>query len=114
MSHQRLSWKCGAIAFVEAQLGEPLREDGPILGMEFDPLPPDAFGAPLGTAEQPKHSGRSYDMKILDRTEFRLPKGASRALHEYQFLPEQPTVKAETYERGNPSHYYGCPPEVQA
>ena len=38
-----------AIAFVEAQLGEPLREDGPILGMEFDPLPPDAFGAPIGT-----------------------------------------------------------------
>ncbi|KAJ6289491.1 hypothetical protein OIU76_025332 [Salix suchowensis] len=36
-----------AIAFVEAQLGEPLREDGPILGMEFDPLPPDAFGAPI-------------------------------------------------------------------
>lgn len=37
-----------AIACVEAQLGEPLREDGPILGMEFDPLPPDAFGAPIG------------------------------------------------------------------
>ena len=37
-----------AIAFVEAQLGEPLREDGPVLGMEFDPLPPDAFGAPIG------------------------------------------------------------------
>jgi hypothetical protein len=37
-----------AINFVEAQLGEPLREDGPILGMEFDPLPPDAFGAPIG------------------------------------------------------------------
>lgn len=37
-----------AIAFVEGQLGEPLREDGPILGMEFDPLPPDAFGAPIG------------------------------------------------------------------
>lgn len=39
-----------AIACVEAQLGEPLREDGPILGMEFDPLPPDAFGAPLGNS----------------------------------------------------------------
>lgn len=38
-----------AIACVEAQLGEPVREDGPILGMEFDPLPPDAFGAPIGT-----------------------------------------------------------------
>ncbi|CAK9144879.1 unnamed protein product [Ilex paraguariensis] len=37
-----------AIAFVEAQLGQPLREDGPILGMEFDPLPPGAFGAPIG------------------------------------------------------------------
>ncbi|KAH7864618.1 hypothetical protein Vadar_031807 [Vaccinium darrowii] len=37
-----------AIAFVEAQLGEPLREDRPILGMEFDPLPPGAFGAPIG------------------------------------------------------------------
>lgn len=37
-----------AIAFVEAQLGEHLREDGPILGMEFDPLPPGAFGAPIG------------------------------------------------------------------
>ena len=33
-----------AIACVEAQLGEPLRDDGPMLGMEFDPLPPDAFG----------------------------------------------------------------------
>lgn len=37
-----------AIACVEAQLGEPLREDGPVLGIEFDPLPPDAFGAPIG------------------------------------------------------------------
>lgn len=37
-----------AIAIVEAQLGEPLRDDGPVLGIEFDPLPPDAFGAPLG------------------------------------------------------------------
>lgn len=37
-----------AIAFVEAQLGERLREDGPVLGMEFDPLPPGAFGAPIG------------------------------------------------------------------
>lgn len=36
------------IACVEAQLGEPLREDGPILGMDFDELPPGAFGAPLG------------------------------------------------------------------
>lgn len=37
------------IACVEAQLGEPLREDGPILGVEFDELPPGAFGTPIGT-----------------------------------------------------------------
>lgn len=37
-----------AMALIEAQLGEPLREDGPVLGMEFDPLPPGAFGAPIG------------------------------------------------------------------
>ena len=40
------------IASVEAQLGEPLRDDGPILGMEFDSLPPDAFGAPIGIANK--------------------------------------------------------------
>lgn len=37
-----------AVSFVESQLGERIREDGPILGMEFDPLPPGAFGAPIG------------------------------------------------------------------
>lgn len=35
--------EAAAIAAVEAQLGEPLREDGPPLGFEFDPLPPGAF-----------------------------------------------------------------------
>ena len=37
-----------AIAFVETQLGETLRQGGPALGMEFDPLPPGAFGAHIG------------------------------------------------------------------
>lgn len=37
-----------AVACIEGQLGEPLREDGPVLGMEFDPLPPGAFGTPIG------------------------------------------------------------------
>lgn len=33
---------------VETLIGEPLRDDGPVLGVEFDPLPPGAFGAPIG------------------------------------------------------------------
>ena len=46
-AHQTIE-ELRAIAFVERQLGEPLRKDGPILGMEFDSLPPGAFGAPIG------------------------------------------------------------------
>ncbi|KAJ6999886.1 homeobox-DDT domain protein RLT1 isoform X1 [Populus alba x Populus x berolinensis] len=57
-----------AIACVEAQLGEPLREDGPILGMEFDPLPPDAFGTPIASiTEQQKRMGYSYEDKVYER-----------------------------------------------
>ncbi|EXB54945.1 Homeobox protein [Morus notabilis] len=100
-----------AIAFVEAQLGDPLREDGPILGMEFDPLPPDAFGAPIGAAMvgQHKQSGRPFDAKIYDRSDAKSVKGTTRALHEYQFIPEQPSVRTETYERRAPSYHYGSP-----
>lgn len=98
-----------AIAFVEAQLGEPLREDGPILGMEFDPLPPDAFGAPLGAVGQQKQTGRPYEAKLYERPDAKSTKGAARALHEYQFLPEQPTVRTDPYERVTSSHYYGSP-----
>lgn len=35
--------------------------------------------------------------------------GAGRAVQEYQFLPEQPSVRTDTYERVAPSHYYGSP-----
>ncbi|KAJ6738207.1 HOMEOBOX-DDT DOMAIN PROTEIN RLT2 [Salix koriyanagi] len=57
-----------AIACVESQLGEPLREDGPILGMDFDHLPPDAFGTPIASiSEQQKRMGYSYEDKIYER-----------------------------------------------
>ena len=35
-----------------------------------------------------------------------------RALHEYQFLPEQPSVRNDSFERAAPSHYYGSPTDV--
>ncbi|TKY71748.1 Short stature homeobox protein 2 [Spatholobus suberectus] len=57
-----------AIACVEAQLGEPLREDGPILGVEFDPLPPDAFGAPLAVTEQQKRPSLTMTVKYMKDT----------------------------------------------
>jgi len=37
------------------------------------------------------------------------PHVGSRAVHEYQFLPEQPS---DTYERASRSHYYDTPVEV--
>ncbi|KAM0864539.1 hypothetical protein ACQ4PT_043854 [Festuca glaucescens] len=130
------------ITSVESQLGEPMREDGPVLGNDFDPLPPGAFGAPI-VPEQQKQPVRSYDAKIFSRHDPNLlkvssflpsmehpfvpnsfagkrkstvanppqvhPHGGSRAVHEYQFLPEQPS---ETYDRGGRSHYYDTPVEA--
>ncbi|XP_047339783.1 homeobox-DDT domain protein RLT2 [Impatiens glandulifera] len=98
-----------AIAFVEAQLGEPLREDGPILGMEFDPLPPGAFGAPIAPVGQVKSVARSYDVAPYEHPVPKIVKGPPRMVHEYQFLPEQPSIKTEAYERAVPSHYFGSP-----
>ncbi|KAG0458078.1 hypothetical protein HPP92_022917 [Vanilla planifolia] len=58
------------ISSVEGQLGEPLREDGPILGVDFDPLPPGAFGAPI-ESDLPAHSthGHAASLHFLDRLE---------------------------------------------
>ncbi|XP_042008713.1 homeobox-DDT domain protein RLT2-like [Salvia splendens] len=100
-----------AIKFVEAQLGEPLRDDGPILGMEFDPLPPGAFGTPIVTSDQQKRAGQSYDAHLYERIDAKPIKGASRALHEYQFLPEKPSAINDPYERVAP-HYYGSPSDA--
>lgn len=95
-----------AISFVEAQLGEPLREDGPILGLEFDPLPPGAFGTPIVTSGQQKSAGRHYEVKLYDRLNSKPIKASARALHEYQFLPEEPCVRSDTYERPVSSNYH--------
>uniref|UniRef100_A0A1D1XSU5 Reticulocyte-binding protein 2 a n=1 Tax=Anthurium amnicola TaxID=1678845 RepID=A0A1D1XSU5_9ARAE len=97
-----------AITFVESQLGEPIREDGPILGVEFDPLPPGAFGAPIESSGQQKLHGRPYEGKPFERHDPKSIKGP-RALHEYQFLPEQPSVRSEGYERIASSHFYDSP-----
>ncbi|XP_048323256.2 homeobox-DDT domain protein RLT1 isoform X1 [Ziziphus jujuba] len=81
-----------AIACVEAQLGEPLRDDGPVLGIEFDPLPPDAFGAPLAVAEQQKRSGHHpFEGKSYERHDAKSNKATTRVLYEYPFLQDQST-----------------------
>ncbi|XP_017971057.1 PREDICTED: homeobox-DDT domain protein RLT2 isoform X2 [Theobroma cacao] len=111
MTHSMAELELRAITFVELQLGEPIRDDGPMLGMEFDPLPPGAFGAPIGasTAVQQKQPGQPFETKIYERLDTKAVKGSVRAVHEYQFLPEQPSVRTETYERVALSYHYGSP-----
>ncbi|KAL3645440.1 hypothetical protein CASFOL_010620 [Castilleja foliolosa] len=107
-----------AIRFVEVQLGEPLREDGPILGMEFDPFPPGAFGAPIVSSEQKTPAGWSCDPRLYegpDANSFKRNlvwdypsyQGASRDLQEYQFLPQKPSARNDAYEMA-PSEYYNA------
>ncbi|XVE51391.1 hypothetical protein DITRI_Ditri02bG0036300 [Diplodiscus trichospermus] len=98
-----------AIACVEAQLGEPLRDDGPMLGMEFDPLPPDAFGA---IPEPHKRSGHHYESKVYERHDGRLSKAAARAFHEYQFLPEHSSLRSDAYGQAAQSHFHKSPVDV--
>ncbi|GAU23602.1 hypothetical protein TSUD_385910 [Trifolium subterraneum] len=95
-----------AIACVEAQLGEPLREDGPILGIEFDPLPPDAFGAPLAVAEQQKRPSLAYDSKIYERHEVRTNKAMTRTFPEYPFVPNQSSIRSDTFGQLSQPHLY--------
>ncbi|XP_065878356.1 homeobox-DDT domain protein RLT1 isoform X2 [Euphorbia lathyris] len=90
-----------AIACVEAQLGEPLREDGPILGVEFDHLPPDAFGAPLAMVEH-KRSAHVYDGKTHERHD---GKSNKRSFHEYQFLQDQSSIRSDSFNQALQSPY---------
>ncbi|XP_027345471.1 homeobox-DDT domain protein RLT1-like isoform X1 [Abrus precatorius] len=94
-----------AIACVEAQLGEPLREDGPILGVEFDSLPPDAFGAPIVTERQ-KRPSFAYDGKLYERRDVRTNKAMARTFCEYQFQPNQSGIRSEGFGQSSRSHLH--------
>ncbi|KAJ0262642.1 Homeobox-DDT domain protein RLT2 [Hirschfeldia incana] len=100
-----------AIGYVEAQLGERLREDGPILGMEFDPLPPGAFGTPIEMPSHRKAATRpAFETNLYVRSDVKPVKNSVRTIREYQFLPEQPSSRTDHSERASPaSHHYGVP-----
>ncbi|XP_039038394.1 homeobox-DDT domain protein RLT1-like isoform X3 [Hibiscus syriacus] len=102
-SSSRGMMELGAIACVEAQLGQPLRDDGPMLGMEFDTLPPDAFEA---IPELHKRSGQPYENKIYD---LHTSKAAVSAIHEYQFLPDHSSLRSDACGQVTHSHFYESP-----
>ncbi|KAG6477101.1 hypothetical protein ZIOFF_066353 [Zingiber officinale] len=109
------------VLHVEKKLGQPVRSDGPILGVEFKPLPPGAFEAPLAQHRVPQ---QSCDGKVSERQTMKSVKphtslptsdcclgtnlsdgatlvsqdvdalnldGSPRDLQEYQFFPIQPS-----------------------
>ncbi|XP_044478896.1 homeobox-DDT domain protein RLT1-like isoform X3 [Mangifera indica] len=56
-----------AITAVKIQLGRQYREDGPLLGIEFDPLPPGAFESPSNEpVNEPSHVEESSWPHSLD------------------------------------------------
>ncbi|KQK04896.1 homeobox-DDT domain protein RLT2 isoform X2 [Brachypodium distachyon] len=113
------------IDYVQELIGEQLREDGPVLGVHFDPLPPGAFGTPI-VQEQRKQPFRSYETKASEflptidpsvpstvtrkrkSMDGNSPHLGSRAVRQYQFLPEQPSV----YERPSQQRFHDAPTEA--
>ncbi|XP_047308886.1 homeobox-DDT domain protein RLT1-like isoform X2 [Impatiens glandulifera] len=76
-----MAWK--VISCVELQLGEPLRKDGPILGMEFDDPPPGAFGVPKVMADAEDRSRKALDHKSVKQRDVKPNKTLRKGPHEY-------------------------------
>ncbi|XP_074333666.1 homeobox-DDT domain protein RLT1-like isoform X2 [Apium graveolens] len=94
------------IACVEGQLGEPLREDGPVLGMEFDVVPPGPFGEPISAAatmtEPWSRSGNSYDDRMVERSKPKKIKAVDRSYIE----PAEPSSRPDAYGRSLSQFYH--------
>ncbi|CAN8313497.1 unnamed protein product [Cochlearia groenlandica] len=101
-----------AVVCIEAQLGEPLRDDGPILGVEFDPLPPGAFGTPIAMQ---KHQVHTYESKMYEPSHDARPRrsqAAPRSFHEQQSMDDPSSFTPEMYGRYSESHARGMDYEV--
>ncbi|WMV15971.1 hypothetical protein MTR67_009356 [Solanum verrucosum] len=89
------------IACIEAQLGEPLREDGPIIGVEFDELPPGAFGIPIGLEERTDHYRQSFDSKLYGPYDAKVNVGSALSLSPVltngHREPAEPKIVSDKY-----------------
>lgn len=94
------------IGCVEAQLGGPLREDGPILGVDFDEIPPGENRTSIGRMEHWGRSRNSHDGQLYERAKPSKSKAASGSVCE----PAELNNKADGYRR-SPSHFYDFSPD---
>ncbi|WOL02217.1 hypothetical protein Cni_G10936 [Canna indica] len=124
----------GVVMHIEKKLRHPLKIGGPILGVEFKPLPPGAFGALLAQPRAPlwpcdgKVNERQIDkpnkaVKLVPMSECCLvtnlaneptlrPQNVdalnmdspTKAVQEYQFFPMQPSW-SDNSERAKEAHF---------
>ncbi|XP_004232922.1 homeobox-DDT domain protein RLT1 isoform X1 [Solanum lycopersicum] len=89
------------IACIEAQLGEPLRDDGPIIGVEFDELPPGAFGIPIDLEERTDHYRQSFDCKLYGQYDAKVNVGSALSLSPVltngHREPAEPKIVSDKY-----------------
>ncbi|XP_015065715.1 homeobox-DDT domain protein RLT1 isoform X1 [Solanum pennellii] len=89
------------IACIEAQLGEPLRDDGPIIGVEFDELPPGAFGIPIDLEERTDHYRQSFDSKLYGPYDAKVNVGSALSLSPVltngHREPAEPKIVSDKY-----------------
>lgn len=101
------------IACIEAQLGEPLREDGPILGVEFDVLPPGAFGSPIDLEERGDHYRHSYDSKLYGPYDAKVNVGTALSLSPVLTSghrePAEPKIVSDKYGQTAAPYLYDLP-----
>ncbi|GKD23766.1 homeobox-DDT domain protein RLT1-like protein isoform X1, partial [Tanacetum coccineum] len=90
------------IECVEMQLGEALRKDGPELGIEFDELPPGAFGMPIAVPKMRYSQNRhSYEGNLYDQPPIKIEAGGRNIKHE--------PYGAASRSYGSPSGYASDP-----
>ncbi|CAN4078885.1 unnamed protein product [Withania somnifera] len=101
------------IACIEAQLGERLREDGPILGLEFDELPPGAFGSPIDLEERRDRYRQSYDSKLYGPYDAKVNVGTALSLSPVLTSghrePAEPKIVSDKYGQTVAPYLYDSP-----
>lgn len=120
------------ISCIEAQLGGPLREDGPIIGVDFDKIPPGANRTSIGRMDHWERSRNSRDGQLYERAKSSKSKAASGNVcepaelnnnadgyrkspsHFNDFSPDNPSLKRSSFMQGNKqwSRQYGAQVQV--
>ncbi|XXG50445.1 hypothetical protein AAC387_Pa02g4452 [Persea americana] len=91
-----------AISAVKKQLGRRYRPDGPPIGLEFQPLPPGAFDAPLGDSiQEPYYVGdpslqNSYS---ISRVKKENSAGMAHGIHRYKSYPHGSCTEGSGFRR---------------